>query len=138
MLYGPSPGETRNVGATFCRYVVTSAGRGVALSVRSKGAWKPRCERMAEPTAPCQSLMLTIVKPCPAPTAFHPTIPTGSHIWENATAVLSAVMGGAMLNATASSLVSRVTFPYGRSSLTSASGTCRDPPIPEIVARPVG
>src|ERR1700730_11465772 len=100
MLYGPSPGETRNVGATFCRYVVTSEGRVVALSVRSNGAWKPRCERMAEPTTPC-----------PAPTAFHPTIPTGSHIWENATAVLSAVMGGGVLNATASSLVSRVTAP---------------------------
>src|ERR1700737_43159 len=129
MLYGPPPGETRHEGATFCRYVVTSGGRVVALSVRSNWAWKPRCERMAEPTAPCQSLMLTIVKPCPAPTAFHPTIPTGSHIWENATAVLSAVMGGGVLNATASSLVRRVTAPYGCSWLTSASGTCSVPPI---------
>ena len=117
-----------NVGVTLSMYVVTSAGKAVALSVRSKGAWKPRCERMGEPQAPCQSLLLRTVKPCPEPTAFQPTMPMGSHIWAKATATASGVNAGGASKATASLFVSRVTAPYGRIWLTRSSEICSGPP----------
>src|SRR4030088_1752324 len=99
MLYGPSAGVTRKVGATDLKYPSSAEGRVLLSLVNSSGAWNPRWERMAEATAPCQSDSFTSVKPWPAPVMFHPIIPTGSHIFANASEVVSGELGGGVLNA---------------------------------------
>src|SRR5712672_1523720 len=100
MLYGPSAGVFRNDGETCEKYHSRSLGRVLALLVRSRGAWKPRCESGADAIAPCQSLMLTSVKPWPGPVIFQPNMPAGSHILANAIAVASGESGGGALKAT--------------------------------------
>src|SRR5258705_13702715 len=120
MLYGPSAGDTRNAGATSLKYPSRYVGSVLALSVSISGAWKPRCDRIAEPTAACQSFSLMIVNPCPGPTMFQPIIPTGSHILEKATAVVGGVLGCGVLYATLSSSVIRDTLPYWLSCLNTS------------------
>src|SRR5258708_375271 len=115
MLYGASAGVVRKVGATSLKYPSRAAGTVPLLLVNNSGAWNPRWERMADPTAPCQSDSFTSVNPWPAPVMFHPIIPTGSHIFANASEVVSGVFGGGVLNATPSSSVIRETCPYMRS-----------------------
>src|SRR6201990_709554 len=92
------------------------------------GAWKPRCDRIADPTAPCQSYGRTTVNPWPGATMFQPIIPTGSHIFENAIDVVSGVLGVGVLYATTSSSVMRDTWPYWLSCLTMLGLTRAGPP----------
>src|SRR4030081_2342844 len=99
MLYGPSAGVVRKVGATDWKAPASWGGSVPALSVNNSGAWKPRWESGEDATAPCQSLMLTSVKPWPGPVIFQPTMPAGSHIFENAMAVSTGESGGGALNA---------------------------------------
>src|SRR3979490_1615715 len=120
MLYGPSAGVVRNVGSTDLKYASTFVGSVPALSVNSSGAWKPRWESGADATAPCQSLMLTSVKPWPGPVIFQPTMPTGSHIFANAIAVSTGVLVGGVLKPTTSSLLTRTIVPYPASCFATA------------------
>src|SRR4051795_8784398 len=45
MVYGPSAGVVRKVGATDVTYPSSSDGRLVGLSVSSSGAWNPGWDR---------------------------------------------------------------------------------------------
>src|SRR5438874_12043350 len=51
---------------------------------------------------------------------FHPTMPVGSHILVNATAVLNGVVVGTVLNATSSLALILVRLPYLLSSVSGA------------------
>src|SRR3982074_2184487 len=115
MLYGPSAGVTRKVGATDLKYPSSAEGRVLLSLVNSSGAGNPGGEGRPDPPAPCQSDSFTSVKPWPAPVMFHPIIPTGSHIFENAMEVVSGVFGRGELAATPSSSLIRETCPYMRS-----------------------
>src|ERR1039457_7010227 len=128
MLYGPSAGELRKNGETDVKYPSRADGSDVALSVRSSGAWKPRCESGADATAACQSFTFTSVKPWPGPVIFQPNMPIGSYIFANAIAVASGESVGGALNATESSLVTRTILPYWESCFATADEIWSGPP----------
>src|SRR4051794_25783587 len=128
MLYGPSAGVLTYVGATDLKYASTWGGSWPALLVMISGAWKPRCDSGAEATAACQSFSFTSVKPWPGPVIFQPTIPPGSHIFENASAVSIGVSVGLALNATLSLFEIRTTLPYWDRCLATADEICCGPP----------